>query len=134
MKLNTIFNYENETKSKWCKNYFFTGTLFIIGFTCLCHFALDNAFTKAANNTPFLNIILKAFRHSNGLHLFGNMISLLWLGLFFENKIGSLRFIEMFFIFIIIGNSACIIYYSIKGHQNIFSGVGGSSANDFVCV
>ena len=131
VNIDTILNYENSSKNKWCKNYFFAGTLFIIALTCICYFALSKEFAQLAANTPFLNLLLSAFRHSDGMHLFGNTISLLWLGLFFENKIGSLKFVAMFFAFIFLGNGICAIYYYSIGrsYQYIFGGVGGSSAN-----
>lgn len=65
----------------------------------MCYLAFTDIFARIAIDIPWLNFILKAFRHGDGMHLFDNMICLLWLGLCFEKKVGSLRFVGMFFAF-----------------------------------
>jgi len=130
MKIDVILNFENQSKGKWGKNYFFAGTLFLIVLTFFCYFVLNDTFAQAVANVPFLNILLKAFQHMSTLHCFGNMIGLLFLGIYFENKIGTLKFVGLYFLFIFISSGVCILYFGLTNGWNkyVFDGVGASSA------
>lgn len=112
-------NKDNKRKPWYSRNYFFCGTIFIILLTLICYFVFEKAINELAEKLNFnsstyygstdhpwyLIIFLSSFKHSNVMHVIGNMLCLLGIGLFFEDKIGSLKFTAMYFLFVVIGNA-----------------------------
>ena len=101
---------DDKTKNLywWNRNYFYIGTLFIIGLNFLLFFVLEKGWSyqmcdpdvSPGAQLNFINFVcsfLNCFAHSSLDHVLGNMICFLVIGTFLERKYGSLPIIGLTF-------------------------------------
>jgi len=124
----------NEKENWWLnRNYFFVATLILITSMVLIYAFIPNQlrWDLASGSQPhwndhlnFINIFISfwaSFSHLNALHLFGNMLTFTVLGMYFERRLGSLKFLT--FILLLAFFTSTAISANINTNWTGFSGV-----------
>lgn len=111
---------DKNKQLKWYnRNYFFAGTIFLIALMTILFFAVgsryswqdplqNNANSILVNINNFFNMALNTLFHVDVWHLVGNMLQLLFAGLYIERRHGTLKFLllNVLFMFTINGIAA----------------------------
>lgn len=75
----------------------------------------------------YWQLLTYMFMHGSWSHLFGNMIGLLFFGLYIEKQLGSKEFLLFYLLCGILCGTASLVFYLIAGYYNILL-VGASGA------
>lgn len=89
---------------------------YLIALNFICFFVLQQDYFLLDSNHPYqwYRIITSMFMHANGAHILSNMFALFFFGILLESIVGSLRFLEIYFISGIAGAIGFLMFSSGK--------------------
>ena len=102
----SFFNAGNNTRNLYTKNYWYLGTLFIIGWCLVFYAFIQSHVNYALPRDGGSFFVLFLVRHANWMNISLNLVCFLFVGLFLERRLGTFNLLISFICLSFVTNTA----------------------------